>query len=291
MNTITENTITVSTFVNASIQRVWNSWTKPEHITKWNQASDDWHCPSAINNLEKGGKFSWRMEAKDGSFGFDFVGVFEEVHHHSFIASVLGDGRNISVTFTEEGEGTKIVETFDAEATNPIEMQQMGWQAILDSFKTYTEGLAKKETLHFEITINAPAEIVYKNMIDPDHYTHWTSVFCPVSYFIGNWEKDSKILFVGEDVQGNKGGMVSRIKENVPNEFISIEHYGVLHKGEEITTGPEVSAWAGSLENYTFSAHNGGTKVGVDLDSNQEYKDFFNETWPKALERLKEICE
>jgi uncharacterized protein YndB with AHSA1/START domain len=131
--------ITVQSNVKAPVEKVWQFWTLPEHITKWNNASDDWHTPRATNDLRTGGSFTARMEAKDGSFGFDFGGVYDEVKQHEIIAYTIGDGRKVKVIFSPEGDGTKVVETFDAEGTHSIEMQRDGWQAILDNFKKYAE--------------------------------------------------------------------------------------------------------------------------------------------------------
>lgn len=131
--------VTVKTTVNAPVEKVWKYWTEPEHITQWNQASDDWHSPHATNNLFAGGDFIVRMEARDGSFGFDFGGVYDEVSVHEKIAYTMGDGRRVSVDFQGKNNETEIIETFDAESQNPVEMQQQGWQAILDNFRKYCE--------------------------------------------------------------------------------------------------------------------------------------------------------
>lgn len=133
--------ITVEATVNAPIATVWESWTNPVHITKWNNASEDWHTPWAKNDLRVGGSFSSRMEAKDGSFGFEFGGVYDAVTTNELIAYTMADGRKVIVEFSAEGDATKVVERFDAETENPVEIQQMGWQAILDNFKKYTESL------------------------------------------------------------------------------------------------------------------------------------------------------
>ena len=135
-------TITVESTVNAPIEKVWQCWTSPEHITKWNNASDDWHTPHAENDLRVGGKFLSRMEAKDGSFGFDFGGVYSDVKPHELIAYTLEDGRKVSIRFSAMGKETKVVETFEAENTNSIELQRGGWQAILDNFKKHTEAIS-----------------------------------------------------------------------------------------------------------------------------------------------------
>lgn len=139
METGKQTAITVETTVHAPVEKVWANWTEPQHITQWSFASDDWHAPRAENDLKVGGKFLTRMEAKDGSFGFDFGGIYDEIRTNEYIAYTLGDGRKVAIAFTAQGNDTKIVETFDAESTHSVEMQQAGWQAFLDNFKRYTE--------------------------------------------------------------------------------------------------------------------------------------------------------
>lgn len=139
METANRTKITVESIVKAPVEKVWTFWTTPEHIKKWNSASDDWHTPFSENDLRVGGKFSSRMEARDGSFGFDFGGMYDEVVLNKCIAYTLGDERKVVVNFTSNGNETKVVETFEAEDENSIEMQQGGWQAILDNFRKYAE--------------------------------------------------------------------------------------------------------------------------------------------------------
>lgn len=131
--------ITIEATVNAPVEIVWTRWTEPEHITQWNQASDDWHCPSAENDLRTGGKYRARMEAKDGSIGFDFEVIYDEVIPHRKIAYTMPDGRRAITLFEEEKEQTRITTVFDPETINSREMQQDGWQAILANFKSYVE--------------------------------------------------------------------------------------------------------------------------------------------------------
>ena len=131
--------ITVETTAHAPIEKVWQAWTNPEDIMGWNFASDDWHTPHAINDLRVGGSFSSTMAAKDGSFSFDFGGIYDEVVLHKVISYSLADGRRVKILFTDNGDETLISETFDAENENPVEMQQAGWQAILNNFKKYVE--------------------------------------------------------------------------------------------------------------------------------------------------------
>lgn len=131
--------ITVQTIVNAPIEKVWDCWTNPEHITGWCFASDDWHCPKASNDLRVAGTFSTTMSAKDGSFGFDFEGIYTQVEPNKLIAYVLADKRKVEIVFEKMGTATQIIEKFDPENENPKEMQQTGWQAILENFKKYVE--------------------------------------------------------------------------------------------------------------------------------------------------------
>ena len=139
METMEKTTITVQTIVNAPVEKVWKFWSEPKHITQWCQASDDWHAPKAENDLRPGGKFSTTMAAKDGSMSFDFGGVYTNVETHKSIAYTIGDGRKVKIDFTPEGSKTRVTETFEAEGSNPVEMQRGGWQAILDNFRKYTE--------------------------------------------------------------------------------------------------------------------------------------------------------
>ena len=133
--------ITVSADVDAPIKIVWESWTRPEHIVKWNNASEDWHTPQATIDLRVGGKFCSRMEAKDGSMGFDFEGVYDVVQPLKKIAYTMADGRKVFIQFEEKESGIRVIESFDPENTNSLELQRAGWQAIMDNFKKYTESL------------------------------------------------------------------------------------------------------------------------------------------------------
>lgn len=139
MTTDNKATITVETTVHAPVDKVWAYWTEPQHITGWSFATDEWHAPKAENDLRAGGAFLTRMEAKDGSFGFDFSGVYDEVKLHELISYTLEDGRKVTITFAGQGNDTKVTQVFDAESENPVEMQQAGWQAFLNNFKKYCE--------------------------------------------------------------------------------------------------------------------------------------------------------
>ncbi len=279
--------LTVKTTVNSPVEVVWRIWNDPNHITKWNNASDDWHTPKAENDLKAGGRFTFTMAAKDGSMSFDFGGTYTLVKENEQLEYILEDDRKVKIQFKSNGNTTEIIEEFEPESENTLELQEMGWQAILTNFKNYTEELQRIETLHYEVMIEKPVSLVYKTMIAEDTYRLWTAIFNETSHYKGSWDKGSKILFVGTDEQGNEGGMVSRIKENIINEFISIEHLGELVNGEEHLNKP----WAGSLENYTFREYNGKTHLSIDVDSNQEFKEYFEGMWPGALAKLKEICE
>jgi uncharacterized protein YndB with AHSA1/START domain len=131
--------INISVLVFAPIEKIWSYWTTPQHIEKWNNASPEWHTPKAINNLGVGGQFIYTMAAKDGSISFDFSGVYNAVITNKTINYTMDDNRNAWINFEEKEDGVLITEIFEAENENPIELQQFGWQAILDKFKAYTE--------------------------------------------------------------------------------------------------------------------------------------------------------
>ena len=139
MEQITNIKITVQTTINAPVEKVWKFWTSPEHIPKWNNASEDWHTPYAENNLQIGGKFLSRMEAKDSSMGFDLIGTYDSITTNELIAYSLEDSRKVKIDFTFNHFQTTISETFEAENTHPPELQKSGWQSILDNLKKYTE--------------------------------------------------------------------------------------------------------------------------------------------------------
>lgn len=131
--------ITVRSAINADVKKVWEYYNQPEHIVKWNFADPLWHCPKATNDLRVGGRYVARMEAKDGSFGFDFTAIYNEVSEYEKIGYILDDGREVDIIFDSENGGTIVTISFDAEGQNPIELQKKGWQAILDNFKKYAE--------------------------------------------------------------------------------------------------------------------------------------------------------
>ncbi len=288
--------ITVQVSIAADQKKVWEYYTNPQHITHWNFASDDWQCPQASNDLRVGGKYFARMEAKDGSFGFDFEAIYDEIVIGEKIKYTMSDGRQAIVNFKSNGTQSDVTVTFDAETENPIDLQRNGWQAILNNFKKYCESQVNLQTkiLSFNIVVHSSAEIAYNSMLgikDISTYQHWTSVFNPSSTYVGAWEKGSKILFLGTDDNGKRAGMISRIIENIPNQFVSIQHYGIFENEVEITEGPQVEKWAGGIENYTFKEQDQQTTITVDLGVIEEYIDYFNQTYPLALTKLKELIE
>lgn len=148
--------------------------------------------------------------------------------------------------------------------------------------------------LQYKVSIDAPASRIYDFMLginSKSTYEQWTALFNPTSTWEGSWDKGSKMLFIGVDDKGEKGGLVSRIVENNPDRFVSIQHYGLVQGDKEITEGPEVEKWANGFENYTFEERNGTTTVTVDLDTTEDFIAYMNESYPKALDKLKEICE
>lgn len=291
MTTTQKTKITVKATVHEPMEQVWEYFTNPKHIIHWNSASPDWHTPSAKNDLRPGGSFTSRMEAKDGSMGFDFEGTYQEVEKHSHYSYTMSDGREVKVSFREVPDGVEVIEEVDPESTNPVEMQKNGWQAILDNFKTYTESEAKLVRLNFEVMINNTPEEVYRLMLERPSYEEWTDEFSPGSTYIGNWDEGSRILFVSQGEEGNQNGMVSKVTKNTPNKHVDIEHQGILNEGVEIMEGKDVEMWQGAHEKYTFEEKDSGTLLSIDVDSTLEYDEYFSKAWPKALNKLKEICE
>jgi uncharacterized protein YndB with AHSA1/START domain len=148
------------------------------------------------------------------------------------------------------------------------------------------------QKLNFSIVIDAPKEKVWHAMLDDKPYREWTSAFNPGSYYKGDWSRGSKMLFLGPDPEtGQEGGMVSRIVENRPYEYISIEHMGMIRNGIEDTTSEAARKMAPAYENYTFREKDGATEVLVDMDAEEEYAEMFNKMWPEGLQRLKKIAE
>ena len=132
-------TITVKTTIDRSIGEVWDYWTTPEHITKWNFATPEWHCPKAEHDLKVGGKLNYHMAAKNGSMAFDYTATFTRLEPNELMEYKLDDGRKVTISFSDIGDKTEVIETFEVEDENSIEMQRQGWQAILDNFKKYVE--------------------------------------------------------------------------------------------------------------------------------------------------------
>jgi hypothetical protein len=147
------------------------------------------------------------------------------------------------------------------------------------------------EKMQFKTDIQADVDKVYQMMLEEEGYKQWTSAFDPTSYYEGSWNKGDKIYFIFTSKEGKKGGMVGVIKEHIPKEFVSVEFIGMLDGEQEVTEGPQVNDWIGSHENYTYSGSNGQSTVTVDVDVHEQMIDYFKTTYPKALAKLKEICE
>lgn len=290
METVEKTRITVATKVNLPPEDVWKLWTEPDHIVHWNHASDDWQTTKAENDLRPGGRFNFRMESVKDNDGFDFSGVYNEIDPHNYIEYTMDDGRKVQVEFFHREDGTVITEAFESEQEHTIDLQREGWQAILDNFRSYAETPDDTEMLHFETEINCSPEIVYKTMLDKERFKDWTSDFNSTSRFEGTWEKGSKMRFLATNKDGTTGGMISIVRENIPNQLVSIEYIGIMQNDEEITSGPEVNRWKGS-ESYTFTPMSGRTLLFIDMECNKEFKSYFEETYPKALEKLRIICE
>jgi uncharacterized protein YndB with AHSA1/START domain len=281
--------ITIQAIINAPIQKVWDNFTQPEHICKWNAASDSWHTTKATNDLQVGGKFCYTMAAKDGSFSFDFEATYTEVNAPYGFKSILGDGRYFETQLLETEGGIIIKEIFEPETENSADMQRSGWQSILNHFKNYAE---EKITLRFDAMIQAPVEKVFTLMFAEETYSEWAKIFNPTSYCIGDWQKGSLMKFLGTDEEGKAGGMITKVAERIENQCLLLEHIGVIKDGEELLEGPAVDAFKGAREQYYYAAFSADTTaLQVVMDSTGEWDEYFMSTWPTALEKIKEICE
>jgi uncharacterized protein YndB with AHSA1/START domain len=283
--------ITVSVTVRAPSQQVWDLFTEPLHIIHWNHASDDWQTSYAESDFRPGGAFLSRMEARDGSEGFDFTGKFSEIVPGKSIASTLDDGRNVHVSFHEKEGVTLVTESFEAEDQNSAELQRNGWQAILNNFKKYVEGYGVREMHHFEVTINSTPDNIFRIMLGDETYSKWTTPFNPDSRFTGSWDKGERILFHGTDSDGRSGGMLCRIRENIPGKFVSIESLREIIDGREVSRDEKGTPWQGALENYTLKPLGNSTLLCIDTDVPADFSDYIREAWPKALDLLKSLCE
>ena len=167
----TKKIIEVKTTVPASINVAWDLFTNPKHITRWNYATDEWYCPFAANNLLKDGTFNYRMEARDGSAGFNFSGKYDKVNHEEILDFTLNDGRKVKVIFIPDGISTKITEAFETDSQYDPEMQKNGWQAILDNFKNYVEYTNKYQPKVYQIDIQASKiEVWLQEMFWGDYF-------------------------------------------------------------------------------------------------------------------------
>mgnify|MGYP000853278384 CR=1 FL=1 len=283
----TGKNITIEATINAPVEKVWKLWNDPNHIKQWNAASDDWHTPRSSVDLRVGGKFSSTMAAKDGTMSFDFAGVYTTVNKNQLIELTIEDGRKVRVEFSSENGKTKVVETFEAENTNPLEMQRGGWQAILDNFKKHVERLNQYEQLDFSIIITAPKKKVWDTMLGKETYKKWTSAAWPGSNYEGEWKEGETLFFFGPDKSGTKAKLV----EHRPYVYTKAEHVASLDKGKEDTESEIAKIWIGSTESYAFSEKDGHTTLDVTMHVTSDWADMFKKDWPTALNKLKEICE
>jgi predicted 3-demethylubiquinone-9 3-methyltransferase (glyoxalase superfamily)/uncharacterized protein YndB with AHSA1/START domain len=226
METKQKTMITVKARINAPVGKVWKFWTTPEDIQQWNNASSDWHTPHAQNDLRTGGEFHFRMEARDGSMGFDFGGVYEKVILYHQIISTLGDGRKVNVLFTIEDDKTEITESFEAEEENPVEMQREGWQAILDNFKNYAELKTNHHTP--DIVTHQITPCLWFESQAEEAAKFYTSVF-----------KNSRILKInrygkeGFEIHGQKEGSVLTVDFQINKQSFTALNGGPIFKFNE----------------------------------------------------------
>lgn len=287
MTTTEKQTITIQASINAPVEKVWQLWTEPRHITQWSSPSPEWHTPRAESDFRKGGKFVSRMEAVDGSMGFDFGGEFDEIKTHELIGYTIGDGRKVVTTFESNGDTTEVTQTFEPESENSLEMQRGGWQAILDSFKRYAEYANIYVPQYFSRVINAPKKKVWDIMLNEETYKVWSGAAWPESFYEGVWKEGELLGFFNPERSGTK----VKLLKHRPYEFTLAEHVAVYDKGVEDTQSAVAKSWVGSRETYTFTEKDGKTTLDVVLYMTPEWQKIFATDWPKAIDKLKELCE
>ena len=283
--TTTTTTITIEALINAPVEKVWELWTNPVDITNWSTPSPDWHTPRAMHDLKPGGEFVYRMEARDGSFGFDFGGRFDVVKPGHQLAYTMGDGRKANILFTQQDGKTKITETFDPENENPIEFQKAGWQAILDNFRKYAERVVLVE---FQVRVNASKKHVWETMLHPATYNEWANAGWPGATYEGTWAEGEEVKFVSASGEGTLATLVA----HKPYDLSHAKHMAVLLKGGAEDRDSELAlGWIGTHERYTFTEEDGVTALTVTITTTPEWAAMFSDGWPKALNKLKVMCE
>ncbi len=217
--------ITIEGVINAPLKTVWKYWTSPSAIIHWNNASPDWCTPRAENDLRPGGRFTYRMEARDGSAGFDFWGNYTEVVLYERIAYIMGDGRTAGVLFLAEEGRTRVVETFEPEGINPLEMQRQGWQAILDNFKRYVEASLQEE------------KVMIKHPITPclwfDHQAEEAARFYTAIFPNSSIGAISRYTREGHEIHGQEAGTVLTVEFKLDGHSFTAMNGGPLFKFTE----------------------------------------------------------
>jgi uncharacterized protein YndB with AHSA1/START domain len=288
---MSSSAIVITATIQAPVALVWQYYTQPAHITRWNFATPEWYCPWANADLQPGGTYTARMEAKDGSFGFDFSATYHTVNPHQLLAFTLTDGRQVSIAFKPLDQETQVTVTFEPEQQNPLSLQQTGWQMILDNFKNYAHQRAQSTLLcrEYKITIQAPAALVYDAMLgltQKQTYESWTAHFSPTCSYEGSWNKGANIQFTAIH-EGKKGGITSTVVEHLPQKYIALLHTGLIEDGTIITDEAKIAAWKNAQEIYTFIDQQQTTHLIVNIDISPDYQSYFDEVYPKALLQLK----
>lgn len=240
--------ITVKTTVDASPETTWALYTNPVHVRQWNNASEDWITPIAENDLRKGGKLKYRMEAKDGSTGFDFEGTFDKVEPFEALDYTIADGRHVMVRFQPSGKYTTVQVSFEAESVHSRELQEQGWQAILVNFRRFVSYTNEFKPIQFAIKIQSPKQHVWTQMTAPDTYREWAGAAWPGSYFEGKWIEGSTISFFDKNRSGTKSILVL----HRPFDVSIAEHVACYDNGAEVADSDQARSWVGSKECYYF---------------------------------------
>lgn len=267
-----KTTLQVSTDVAADPASVWTRFTVPGHIMQWNFASEEWHCPAAENDLRPGGVYRTRMEARDGSQGFDFEGVYDEVVPESRLAYTLTNGRQVKTEFSDQNGRTRVTTTFEPEDSFPIEVQQAGWQAIIDNFRRYVESEPER-MVREQVTIDTPADTVWSIITHPRYARELGQQFDKNAYVRSDWQLGSAVEFVYEPERIAATGTISELK---PLELIRIDF--------------DFDGFA-YYESFHFSSTEGQTILTAEAGPYTHARDEHATVWSNWLQKVRELSE
>ncbi len=278
--------IEIEVLIKNSLDKVWEYWTGQPFISQWYSASDDWWTPWVNQNFQVDQGFVYRMEARDGSMGFDFSGVFTEIVDHEKIVYVLEDGRKVLTTFEERDGRILLKQAFDAEDQNSAQMQKDGWQAILNHFKSFCEG--DQIEMSFRTVLGTNPNRVWEYLTLPRLYEEWAIAFSEQPKFVGQWVEGGTIDFI--DFQ--EGGTRVQLDKVKPFEKLYMTHIAMIDGQAGIVEDhPEAPTWVGTKENYDLELVGKETILTIHIMCHPKYVDYLRNSWEKAVKLMTHVIK